>query len=450
MKTSLTGHLAGVVPLHMGGLFLVMAVSLAVHLVGLGSPAQVVFDEYHFGKFVNAYCCTRQMIFDIHPPHPKVMMSWFATIGGYKGNLGFTNIGESLFGGPVVWLRLWPAITGSLIPVVAFLLLRRWRVSIGWAVAGALALALDNALLIQTRIMALDGQLLLGSILTLWVCELLIESKTLRSQLLKAFFLGCAVAVAVSAKFTGLAVIPVILLRLAWHAFDSGFKLESASRPVLLTLVAVFGFSLIYLAGWKAHFLMLDQPGPGDAFYKITGHFFRDLWHLHKVMVTANNGITTAHPWSSPWWGWPIMKRPIYYWVNGSSVIYFAGNPMVWWGLQFTALMLCVRFALSVITDRARHDSLSIAIAGVLSLAWLASYLPYSLVSRGLFLYHYLPPLMWSTLLAIFLLSRMSSRQGIRPVHVMTLVGTGFLITAPVTFGFHGWKSFPVWLLDLR
>ena len=438
------------VPPHHGGLLLLAAVSFLVHFIFLGSPEQVVFDEYHFGKFVNAYCCTRQMIFDIHPPHPKLIMSWLATAGGYTGNLGFTTIGESLVGGPVVWLRLWPAITGSLIPLVAFLLLRRWRVPAGWAFAGGLALALDNAFLIQTRIMALDGQLLLGSILSLWVCEILIEARGFRTRMMTSFFLGCSVSLAVSAKFTGLAIIPVILARLAWQVFDTGLKPETFWRPAFATMAALAGFLIVYLVGWKAHFILLDLPGPGDAFYKVTGNFLQDVWNLHKVMVKANNGITTPHPWSSPWWGWPAMKRPIYYWVSGSAVIYFAGNPVVWWGLQITAVILLVRFAISAVADRARHDSLSLAVTGILILAWVAAYLPYSMVSRGLFLYHYLPPLMWSTLLSIFLLSRMSARSKVTPIHVIALTIAGFLVTAPVTYGFDGWKAFPTWLLDLR
>lgn len=425
-------------------------ISLLAHFLGLSHPAQVVFDEYHFGKFVNAYCCTRQMIFDIHPPHPKVIMSWFATLGGYTGNLGFTTIGESLQRGPILALRLWPAVTGTLIPLVAFLLLRRWRVPVGWAFTGGLALALDNALLIQTRIMSLDGQLILGSLLALWFCELLLEERSAAQRLWLSLAIGAAVAVAVSAKFTGLAILPVLLARMGWHVFDAGMKPAGLAQPMAGLAMGLVGFLVVYLAGWKAHFVLLDQPGPGDAFYKVTGNFFTDLFHLHKVMVTANNGITTSHPWSSPWWGWPLMRKPIFYWVDGDAEIYFAGNPFVWWALQGAAVILLARFAWSAATDRSRHDSLSIGIVLVLLVAWVAAYLPYSLVSRGLFLYHYLPPLIWSVLLSIFLWSRLSSRDGFKPWHLMTLILVGFAVASPVTFGFGLLQNLTAWILKLK
>jgi dolichyl-phosphate-mannose--protein O-mannosyl transferase len=450
LKISLPSVPGATAASHHAAFLILTLIAILVHFAGLSHPGQVVFDEYHFGKFVNAYCCTRQMIFDIHPPHPKLIMSLFATLGGYTGNLGFTTIGESLSGGPVAALRLWPALTGTMIPLVGFLLLRRWRVPVAWAFAGGLALALDNALLIQTRIMALDGQLILGSMLALWLCEILLEERSTAQRLGLCLGIGAAVALSVSAKFTGLAIIPVIMARLAWHLFDAGMKPSGFLEPVAGFIMALAGFTVVYLIGWKAHFFLLNQPGPGDAFYKVTGNFFQDLFQLHKVMLAANNGITASHPWASPWWGWPTMKKPIYYWVSGDSVIYFAGNPFVWWGLQGSGLLLLVRFAWSAATDRSRHDSLSIGIVLVLFLAWVASYLPYSLVSRGLFLYHYLPPLTWSVLLSIFLWSRLAGRGGFKPRHLMALIVTGFVVAAPVTFGYATLKELPVRLMQLR
>ena len=43
---------------------------------------QVVFDEYHFGKFVNGYI-TGEYFFDIHPPLGKLLLCLVAWMGGY-------------------------------------------------------------------------------------------------------------------------------------------------------------------------------------------------------------------------------------------------------------------------------------------------------------------------------------------------------------------------------
>ena len=420
----------------------IATISLFLHFVNLTHPPQVVFDEFHFGKFVNAYCCTHQTIFDIHPPHSKLVMAWLVKLWGYDGSFGFESIGQSLDNGPLFAFRLWPALVGTLIPVVGFILLRVWGVSVAWAFTGALALALDNGILIQTRIMALDGQLLLGSLLTVLFFEMMLCSRSGVRQILYAFLVGLALAMTVSAKFTGLAVMAILGFRLFQHFAISGMKPRWSWMIAAKFLAASCAFLLLYLAGWKLHFMWLTLPGPGTAFYTPTGNFLEDVAVLHKVMVKANDGIKTAHPWSSPWWGWPFMKKPIYYWVNSGSVIYFAGNPVVWWGSLAVSIVLLGQF---VASGRNRGPYADLLVFG-----WIAAYLPYALVSRGLFLYHYLPPLMWLVLLTAVLMSRMPERAQLRPWHVISFIVCGFVVTMPVTFGFVGWKEIPVWLLNLR
>ena len=422
------------------------AISFALHFTNLTQPAQVVFDEYHFGKFVNAYCCSHETIFDIHPPHPKLVMAWLAKLWGYGGGVEFKTIGESLTAGgagaSIFAFRLWPALVGSLLPLAAFKLLRQWRVPLAWAFTGGIALALENGILLQTRIMALDGQLLLGSVLSVLMCEKMLAVRKSHKKILYGLFLGLSLALSISAKFTGLAMIGILGFQIGQHFMRSGMKFHWTKTSTATALAALAGFLVLYLAGWHLHFLWLTKPGPGSAFYAVTGNFLEDVFALHKIMLKANNGITTAHPWTSLWWQWPIMQKPIYYWVDQEAIIYFVGNPAVWWGAHIACLAL-LGFRRTSQTN-------------LLVLSWIASFLPYAFVSRGLFLYHYLPPLMWVVLLATVLLSQQAlvSRQpkatSIKPWHVIALIACGFLITSPVTFGFVGWKEITVALLNLR
>jgi dolichyl-phosphate-mannose--protein O-mannosyl transferase len=61
---------------------------------GLKWPAQVVFDEVHFGKFVNGYI-TGRYFFDIHPPLGKLLIALVAYSYGYDGTQPFDHIGEA-------------------------------------------------------------------------------------------------------------------------------------------------------------------------------------------------------------------------------------------------------------------------------------------------------------------------------------------------------------------
>ena len=69
---------------------------------------QVVFDEYHFGKFVNGYI-TGEYFFDIHPPLGKLLLCLVAWMGGYDGRQSWDKIGVDI--PPEVNLR---ALRGAL------------------------------------------------------------------------------------------------------------------------------------------------------------------------------------------------------------------------------------------------------------------------------------------------------------------------------------------------
>ena len=66
-------------------------ISLFTNLVGLAHVNRVIFDEFHFGKFVNGYCCTHERFFDIHPPHAKLLIAGAGYVAGYRGGLKFAS-----------------------------------------------------------------------------------------------------------------------------------------------------------------------------------------------------------------------------------------------------------------------------------------------------------------------------------------------------------------------
>jgi len=89
--------------------FLLLAVlSFTIHFAFLSYPAQVVFDEVHFGKFVAGYF-THQYYFDIHPPLGKLLIAGIAKIAGVNPVFGFEKIGDNIPGATLFWLRFLPA-----------------------------------------------------------------------------------------------------------------------------------------------------------------------------------------------------------------------------------------------------------------------------------------------------------------------------------------------------
>lgn len=55
-------------------MFASVALASPLSVQRLGAPDSVVFDEYHFGRFLNNYL-TGNYLFDIHPPLGKLTMA---------------------------------------------------------------------------------------------------------------------------------------------------------------------------------------------------------------------------------------------------------------------------------------------------------------------------------------------------------------------------------------
>ena len=53
-------------------------------------------------------------------------------------------------------------------------------------------------------------------------------------------------------------------------------------------------------------------------------------------MYGYHNGLTAAHPASSPWWAWPMNLKPVWFYQEGlaagtSAALYDAGSLVIWW-----------------------------------------------------------------------------------------------------------------------
>lgn len=102
-------------------------------------------------------------------------------------------------------------------------------------------------------------------------------------------------------------------------------------------------------------------------------------------MFSYHSGLKATHAYSSSWYQWPILSRPVlFYAVPVSATISEGissfGNPAVWWmGIIATSYTL---YRLIAYSDKK---------AGFLLISYAAQYLPWILVTRYTFMYHYFP-----------------------------------------------------------
>ncbi|KAL1511646.1 hypothetical protein AB1Y20_004938 [Prymnesium parvum] len=471
------------------GLCLLFAVlGVASRFCCLCWPAQVVFDEFHFGKFVSSYV-RREYFFDIHPPLAKLLLALAAKAAAYAGEQPFLSIGEPyLRHVPLFALRALPAAAGAAAPPLAYRLCRALRASRAAAALAAAAVLLDGALLVEARLLLTDS-LLFGAQIgaLLFALEARHCPAASRAFLANLAAAGAMIGCAVSIKWTALATMAmvgidsVVSLILTAHASlhddSSAYSrqwrtsvligsrtsvalrcslLFRALRPAMREFAARFVLLLllplaIYVFSFVAHFHAVPHYGPGGVFHgldfncrllpphgvaltpELLAHracrwrgcaacaeveplsVWGAIVSLNRRMLSANAAVTKTHAFGSRFHEWPFNSQPVFYWRHGGDwcKIYCAGNSFIWLlalvGSSSLAAFLLHDLALSLLAARPKRFSirpprrrcltpLGLRNASLLLAGYLLAWLPFALVERVAFLYHYIP----AFLLALF------------------------------------------------
>lgn len=175
--------------------------------------------------------------------------------------------------------------------------------------------------------------------------------------------------------------------------------------------------------------------------------FFSKFWELQKVMWATNAGLTDRHAYDSRPKTWPTLKRGINFWTKDHRQIYLIGNPMVWWGSTVAvAVYLGARALLMLRAKRGSKDLLDSTIvfydrtAGFLFLGYAMHLAPFFLMSRQLFIHHYLPALYFAILLLALLFDLLTAPLKPRfrlaaASAVVVVVGLTYLEFSPLTYG---------------
>ncbi|KAJ3027183.1 UNVERIFIED_CONTAM: Protein O-mannosyl-transferase 1 [Siphonaria sp. JEL0065] len=137
--------------------------------------------------------------------------------------------------------------------------------------------------------------------------------------------------------------------------------------------------------------------------------FLEKFMELQNLMFVHNAALTTSHPYSSTPGSWPFVVRGVSFWETkeGLRQIYLLGNPFIWWFSIACVAMFVGIWLVDRIVLRRQIDLFGPSIRrwydnalGFLFLAWLLHWIPFFLMGRMLFLHHYLPSFIFSTMLA--------------------------------------------------
>ena len=344
-------------------LYLILAFAFLTRIINLGSPSTTYFDEvYHAftAKVMMGEEATKAWEWWNTPPqgfayewaHPP-----FAKLG--------MVFGMSIFGQDPFGWRIPGAILGVGSVLLVYLLAKKILKDEVVGLISAAVFSLDGLPLVMSRIGMNDSYILFFSLLSIYF---FLKEKDL--------FSAVSFGLALSSKWSALWAVPIIFV--LW------LKRTNKFRPSILWF-ALLPFT-IYLLSYLPMFT--------------TGHNLTIWWGMQKQMWWYHTGLDATHPYTSQWWTWPLLIRPIYLYTSSEiggyvSRIYAMGNPFVFW-FGIASVAICAVFSY---LERNKK-------VGLIVFCYLIFFAPWAASPRIMFLYHYLPSIPFMAIATGYVLRR--------------------------------------------
>ncbi len=315
-----------------------------------------------------------------HPPLGKIIIS-----------LGIRLFGLTPFG----W-RFMGTLTGVLMLPFMYLFLKKLFGGFIIPCCGTLIFAFDFMHYVQTRIATIDSYGVFFILLMYFFFWMYLEvprgegisrGKWLPALMLSGISFGLGTACKWICLYAGAGLALIWLIDriqrgiLMRREGKSRFFIRETGENVLW---CVLFFVLIPAV---IYYLSYYPYGRAQGLEGVTMFFSREYAGIvlenQSFMLNYHSGVHTPHPYASRWYEWILDIRPILYFLKDfgdgtrSSIAAFL-NPVLCWAGLASVIMIAPRAVL--LRDKR---------AGFLCIAYLANILPWIMVQRILFAYHY-------------------------------------------------------------
>ncbi len=354
---------------------------------------QTYFDEIYHARTAYEHLHMMKPYENTHPPLGKLIMA----------------VGIWLFGmNPFGW-RIAGTLVGILMIPLMYVFAKQLFGRTEYASLAALLMAVDFMHFAQTRIATIDSYGVFFIMLMYYFMyryySMSFYKVPLRKTLLPLFLSGLFFGIGAASKWiviyggAGLALIFFLSLFERYREWRTAGKLlklpETAEQPEvraeLLSIRRLFGryaaktvawctlfFVIIPVVIYSLSFLpIMNVPGEEKSFHQLV-QYQENMYNYHSK-------LKATHGFGSPWYEWPLMVRPIWYYSGKPAVaadqvssIWSFGNPAVWW------LGLAAFIAMLFLLKKNKHRGMF-----VVAVAFFSQFLPWVLVTRLTFIYHY-------------------------------------------------------------
>jgi len=418
------------------------------------------FDEIYHGRTAYEFLNGLTAYETTHPPLGKIIIS----------------AGIALFGmNPFGW-RIAGTLFGILMVPVLYLFGKTLTENTSAATLACILFTFDFMHFTQTRIATIDVYITFFVLLMYFFMYCYCRKSFYDTPLPKTFLplgaCGICMGLGIACKWTGIyagAGLAVLFFAVLFRRYreycyakaapegtSGGIAHAHILQVFLPCTVKTLCFCLLFFVGIPALIYLLSYlpfiscPEEG---------LFARMLHNQTAMYSYHSTLDATHPYSSPWYEWPVIKRPIWYYSSILSGAYGSGglregisafgNPLVWWPGIPAAL-----FMLRLWTKKRDRT------AAFLLIGYLAQYLPWFFVTRITFIYHYFPSVAFVTLMIAYSFLQLKKKLPAQVFPVLTvLYGAAvfilFLLFYPVlsgqavdaSFVDHWLRWFPGWVL---
>ena len=381
------------------------------------------FDEMYFMRTAEEHLNFVEPYEWTHPPLGKLIIA-----------SGILTFGMNPFG----WRIFGVLAAASMIPILFLLTKRMFRSALAGFFA-AFLLTFEFMHFSLARLATGEIYIALFSLLMFYFAFDYLSSRDVAkkraqtSLFLSIVFFGCCLAVKWIAVF-GLAAILILIL-------ISNLR---DKKPIIsdykTVLAGLFVAAAIYLAAYI------------PALFAGEGHGLMDIFKLQIYMFGYHSGIDATHPFSSPWWCWPLMFNPdpqvhVPLWMYSNtfdgtvSSIVLMGNPIIWWCSIPALILIAVRVLITKFKKTGRDCSVELFILIPFLLQWI----PFLFISRILFIYHFMPNVPFMILAITYWINELHMRPTTRKstaifviLYLLVLVSAAalFFLFYPVISGY--------------
>lgn len=356
------------------------------------------------------------------------------------------SLGISIFGmNPFGW-RIMGALFGIMILPLFYLLTKKLFNNRFLSIVGTTLFASDFMLITTSRIGTLEPFsiffiILMTYFMVCYIKEDFVKS-SLKKQLIYLAASGISMGIACSIKWTGCyAAVGLAVLFFAHFIYHTTmyFKLKQKTDPTSLDYVKNYHSKALKIILWCCLFFVLVPATIYVCSFIPTRVWKNDTWSIANVikhsvgMYDYHAKLQATHPYQSVWWQWLFDIRPIWYYLKDF------GNGTMQTISCFNNPLISIAGVISMVVTAIHTFKTKSSTGFIILVGFLAALLPWVLVTRCVFAYHYYPSIPFLILAIVYtaqlIIKKYNSGEKMIVVYVALCIFL-FILFMPVLTGF--------------